>query len=146
MNIMDFVESIQLQLSDLENVGKLGYVEGISQIFVNELKQLDVHKRPVHCSDIKRETLYIKDEDKWSKENEEKNKIKKAIQHIAHKNIKNISNWVEENPSCKDNTCYKNDEYMKLISNCMSGECEEEQNININKIISNVAKTVIIDK
>jgi hypothetical protein len=146
LNLMDFIHSIQLQLKDLEKVGQLGYVEGISKIFVNGLKQLDVYKRPVHCSDIKRETLYIKDEDKWTKENEEKDKIKKAIQHITHKNIKNISNWVEENPTCKDNTSNKNDEYMKLISNCMSGESEEEQTSNINKIISNVAKTVVIDK
>jgi hypothetical protein len=146
LNLMDFIHSIQLQLKDLEKVGELGYVEGISQIFVNGLKQLDVYKRPVHCSDIKRETLYIKEEDKWTKENEEKDKIKKAIQHITHKNIKNISHWVLENPSCKDNTSNKNDEYMKLISNSMSGESEEEQTLNISKIISNVAKTVVIDK
>jgi len=146
LNINDFIDSIRLKLTDLELVAKLGYIEGISKIFVKELKDLDIYKRPIHCSDIKRETLYIKDEDKWSKEDEEKKKIKQVIQHITHKNIKNISQWVEENPSCNDNSSHKNDEYMKLISNSMSGECEEEQLQNINKIISNVAKTVIIDK
>jgi hypothetical protein len=146
LNINDFIDSIQLKLADLELVAKLGYIEGISKIFVKELKDLDVYKRPIHCSDIKRETLYIKDEDKWSKEDEEKKKVKQAIQQITHKNIKNISNWVEENPECKDSSNKKNDEYMKLISNSMSGECEEEQLQNINKIITNVAKTVTIDK
>jgi hypothetical protein len=146
LNINDFIDSIRLKLTDLELVAKLGYIEGISKIFVKELKDLDVYKRPIHCSDIKREILYIKDEDKWLKENEEKKKIKQAIQHITHKNIKNISHWVEENPTCKDNTSNKNDEYMKLISNCMSGDSEEEQSLNISKIISNVAKTVVIDK
>jgi hypothetical protein len=146
LNINDFIDSIRLKLTDLELVAKLGYIEGISKIFVKELKDLDIYKRPIHCSDIKRETLYIKDEDKWYKDNEEKYKIKQVIQHITHKNIKNISNWVEENPACKDSTNKKNDEYLKLISNSMSGENEEEQIQNVNKIISNVAKEVIIDK
>jgi hypothetical protein len=146
LNINDFIHSIQLKLTDLELVAKVGYTEGISKIFVKELKDLDVYKRPIHCSDIKRETLYIKDEDQWTKEDEEKRKLKQAIHHITYKNIQNISNWVDENPSCKDSASKKNDEYMKLISNCMSGESTEEQKQNINKIISNVAKEVIIDK
>jgi len=146
LNINDFIHSIQLKLTDLELVAKLGYTEGISKIFVKELKDLDVYKRPIHCSDIKREILYIKDEDHWAKEDEEKRKLKQAIHKITHKNIQNISNWVEQNPDCKDNASRKNDEYMKLISNCMSGESAEEQSNNVNKIISNVAKEVIIEK
>lgn len=146
LNINDFIHSIQLKLTDLELVAKVGYTEGISKIFVKELKDLDVYKRPIHCSDIKRETLYIKDEDQWTKEDEEKRKLKQAIHHITYKNIQNISNWVDENPSCKDSASKKNDEYMKLISNCMSGNSNEEQLNNINKIISNVAKEVVIDK
>jgi hypothetical protein len=146
LNINDFINSIRLKLTDLELVAKLGYTEGISKIFVKELKDLDVYKRPIHCSDIKRETLYIKDEDHWTKEDEEKRKLKQAIHKITHKNIQNISNWVQQNPDCKDNTSRKNDEYMKLISNCMSGESPEEQTNNVNKIISNVAKEVIIEK
>ena len=89
LNLADFINSLHLQLSDLQTMGKLGYSEGISKIFVNGLKELDLYKRPLHCSDIKREILYVKDEDKWQKEDDENTKMKKAIQQITHKNIKN---------------------------------------------------------
>ena len=98
MNIMDFVDSIKLQLSDLENVGKLGFVEGISNIITTNLKALDVTQRPIHCSDIKREVLYVKDEDKWEKENEEKKKMRKVIKHVAHKNSRLISQFKDGRP------------------------------------------------
>lgn len=143
INIKDFINSIQLQLSDLENTGKLGYVNGISKIFINGLKELDVYKRPVHCSDLKRETLYVKDENKWEKES---NKLKSAIQEISHKNIKQISQWSHENPSCKDITSKKNDEYLNLINNCMAGSDKEEINENYQKIIHNISKEVVIIK
>ena len=146
MNIMDFVDSLKLQLEDLENVGKTGFVDGISNIIVKNLKALDVNKRPVHCSDIKREVLYVKDENKWEKENEEHNKMKKVIHQITHKNIKQIPEWVSENPLCKDSSSIKNDEYMKLLSNSMSGDGQKEQETNMNKIISKLAKEVIIEK
>ena len=146
LNITDFIHSIKLKLTDLEKVGQLGYVEGISQIIVNRFKELDIYKRPVHCSDIKRETLYVKDENQWLKEDIDKRKIKNCIHQITYKNIQTIPKWVEENPSCKDNTSNKNDEYMKLISNCMIGDCKEEQTNNVNKIISKIAKEIIIDK
>jgi hypothetical protein len=146
LNIMEFVNSLQLQLKDLEQTAKLGFVEGISKIFVNGLKELDIHKRPIHCSDIKREVLYIKDEDKWEKENIEKEKITKAIKSDVHKNIKQIPEWVKQNPTCKDSTSKKNDEYLKLISNNMSGIDNEEVETNMNKIIHNISKEVVIEK
>lgn len=146
LNITDFVSSLALKLTDLEKVGQLGYVEGISQIIVNGLKKLDINKRPVHCSDLKREILYVKDENQWSKEDTDKTKMKNFIHQITYKNIQNIPNWVEENPTCKDNTSNKNDEYMKLISNCMIGDSTEEQSDNLNKIISKISKEIKIDK
>jgi hypothetical protein len=146
LNIGDFIDSLQLKLSDLENTARLGYVEGISNIFVKGLKELDLYKRPVHCSDIKRETLYIKDEDKWLKEDEENMKLKQAIKKITNKNIDKIAEWVDENPNCKDSSSKKNDEYMNLISNCMSGTCTEDQKQNMSKIITKVAKEVCIQK
>jgi hypothetical protein len=146
LNLADFINSLHLQLSDLQTVGKLGYSEGISKIFVNGLKELDLYKRPLHCSDIKREILYVKDEDKWQKEDDENTKMKHAIQHITHKNIKQIPKWVEQNPSCKDSDSKQNEEYMQLVSNSMTGNSLEEQLYNMNKIISKVAKEVIIDK
>ena len=99
MNIMDFVESIQLQLSDLENVGELGYVEGISNIIVKNLKELGVTQRPVHCTDKKRETIYIKDENKWEKD-DEKNKIRKMIKRVASKNQRLLLKFKELHPDC----------------------------------------------
>ena len=143
LNIKDFVRSIQLQLTDLENTGKMGYVNGISKIFINGLKELDVYKRPVHCSDLKRETLYVKDENQWSKES---NKLQSAINDITHKNIKQISKWVDDNPLCKDLNNKKNDEYLHLINNCMVGSNEKEINENYKKIIHNISKEVIIQK
>uniref|UniRef100_A0A6C0BAM9 C2H2-type domain-containing protein n=1 Tax=viral metagenome TaxID=1070528 RepID=A0A6C0BAM9_9ZZZZ len=146
MNIMDFVKSLTLQLSDLETVGKIGYAEGISKVFVNGLKELDVFKRPIHCSDLKRETLYVKDEGIWEKENEENTKIKYAIKHIAHKNVQQISEWQQENPGYTDPESTVSEEYMKIINHSMGGFTEEEDETNYNKIIKNVAKEVVIQK
>ena len=145
MNIMDFVDSVKLQLSDLENVGKLGFVEGISNIIVKNLKALDIHKRPVHCSDSKREVMYIKDEDKWEKENEEKLKLRKVIKHIAHKNSKLIPEFRAKYPDCNKSESKKSDQYNKLIIEAMGGSGDND-NEKENKIIKKIAKEVLIDK
>ena len=147
LNITEFINSLQLSLSDLENIGKKGFVNGISNIFVNGLKELDIYKRPLHCSDIKREILYIKDEDKWEKENEEnQTKLKNAIIQISKKNIKQIPIWIKQNPNYKDSRSKTNDEYLRLINNSMYGFSEEEEVTNLKYIIKNIAKEVIIDK
>ena len=141
MNIMEFVDSLKLQLSDLESVGRLGYVEGISNIIVKNLKQLDVHKRPVHCSDSKREVMYIKDEDKWEKENEENKKLRKVIKKIADKNARLIPKFKEEHPDCVKSVSKFSDQYNKLIVESFDNDAEKED-----KIIKKIAKNVIIDK
>lgn len=146
MNISDFVNSLVVSVKDLEETARLGYSEGISKIFLNGLQELDSHYRPLHCSDSKREVLYIKDQDKWEKENEGNEKIIKAIKTIAHKNMKMIPEWIKENPDYNDSSSKTNDKYLKLVMNSMSGSTEEEQKKNINKIISNVAKEVVINK
>ena len=145
MNINDFVDSLKLQLSDLESVGKLGFVEGISNIIVKNLKALDIHKRPVHCSDSKREVMYIKDADKWEKENEEKNKLRKAIKKIANKNSRLLPAFKEKYPDCVYSESKKSDQYNKLIIEAMGGSGNEDFD-NENKIIKKIAKEVIIDK
>ena len=145
MNITDFVDSLKLQLSDLESVGKLGFVEGISNIIVKNLKALDIHKRPVHCSDSKREVMYIKDADKWEKENEEKNKLRKAIKKIANKNSRLLPQFKEKYPDCNKSESKKSDQYNKLIIEAMGGSGNEDFD-NENKIIKKIAKEVIIDK
>lgn len=146
LNMSEFISSLEIQLNDLENTGKLGFVEGISKIFVRGLKQLDTCKRPIHCSDLKREVIYVKDENKWEREDEDKQKIQMAIKQLTSKNIKQIPKWIEHNPQYKDISSKKNDEYMHLVSNCMLGDSIEEQCENINKVIKNVVKEVVIDK
>ena len=145
MNIMEFVDSLKIQLSDLEIVGKLGFVEGISNIIVKNLKALDIHKRPVHCSDSKRETIYVKDNDKWEKDNNDKNKLRKAIKYIAHKNSKMLPEFKEKYPDCVYSNSKKADQYNKLIIEAMGGKGDNDYEKEY-KIIKNIAKEVIIDK
>jgi len=146
MNITDFVESVKVKLIDLENVGRLGYVDGITNIILKNLKELDVSKRPVHCSDSKREVLYIKDKDKWEKENDDKERLKLAIKHIAHKNIQMIPEWKKENPNYKLDEGKANDNYLKIVMQSMGGSDKQEDSIFQDKIISKIAKNVAIDK
>lgn len=146
INITDFVSSIQMNLDDLENTGRSGYIEGISNIILKNLNKLEQHLRPLHCSDIKREVLYIKDNNEWLKENENKPVLTKAIKTIANENIKQISKWKDNYPDCIKSDSKKNDLYLKIVSNSMNGLTKEESENNINKIISNVAKKVIIEK
>jgi hypothetical protein len=141
LNIMDFVNSLQLQLQDLEKTSELGYVNGISRIFINGLKQLDVYKRPIHCSDVKRETLYVKDNDTWEKEDTDKKKITRAIRHVSIRNAKQVSEWTKENKGYNDSSNKKSDKYLKIVSEANGGEPEE-----LNKIIKNISTNVIIDK
>jgi len=144
LNLKDFVASLQLQPSDLERVGELGYVDGISKIFIEGLKQLDITKRPIHCSDVKREILYIRDQDAWEKENQERKNMQWAIQHIAHKNVQQIPIWQKEHPEHKEYESSVNEKYLKIVYESMGGKHELETNYH--RIIKNVAKEVIIDK
>jgi hypothetical protein len=146
MNIMDFVNQLPVGSKDLEETGRLGFAEGISKIFINGLKQIDINDRPVHCSDSKRETLYIKDNNQWNKENEDKIILTNALKHVAHKNMKQISEWTKDHPEYNDYHSKQNDKYLKIVSEAMSGSSKEETNKNYNKIIKNIAKETIIDK
>jgi hypothetical protein len=145
MNITEFVDSLKIQLSDLEGVGKLGFVKGISNIIVKNLKALEVHKRPVHCSDTKREVMYIKDEDKWEKENEEKNKLRKVIKKIANKNSRLLPAFKEKYPDCGKSDSKFSDQYNKLIIEAMGGPGDNDYEKE-DKIIKKIAKEVTIDK
>ncbi len=147
LNINDFVSSIKVELEDLEETGRLGYVEGVSRIINRNLSDLDQNKRPIQCSDLKRETLYIKDDDKWTKEGDENKPIlKKAIKQIANENIKQISDWRKKYPDCTASDSRKNDQYLQIVSNAMAGGNKEEQDININKIVTKISKEVTIEK
>jgi hypothetical protein len=144
MNMSDFLDTIQIEDDDFENIGKLGYIQGISNIFIKGLKDLDETVRPMHCSDIKRETLYIKDNDTWDKD-DSKQKVKNVIAMIAHKNIKYIPIWTDNHPEALDGTNKKNDQYMR-IANQVTTAITPDDDSGINKIIRNVASQILIDK
>ena len=144
MNITEFVNSIQLQLSDLEKVGELGYIEGISKIIVKNLNALDVTLRPVHCTDKKRETMYVKDEDKWEKEDDKKAKLHKMIRKVANKNIDLISDFKQLYPDWKKSTSRVSDQFNKIVIESMGGPGDNEYE-NEEKVIKKIAKEVLID-
>jgi hypothetical protein len=146
ININDFVSSIKVNLEDLENTGRQGYIQGISNIILKKLNNLEQHMRPLHCSNSKQEVLYIKNNDEWTKEAQNKPILTKAIKTIANENIKQIKHWKDKYSDCSNSDSKKNDLYLKIVSNSMNGLTEEESNKNIGKIISNVAKEVMIDK
>ena len=146
MNIMEFVDQLQVSVKDLEETGRLGYAEGISKIFINGLKQINISDRPIHCSDSKREIVYIKDKNQWNKEDDNKSLLTNAIKHVAHKNMKQIREWTKVNPEYNDSSSKQNDRYLKIVSNSMNGSTEEEANKNYNKIIKNITKETVIDK
>ena len=146
MNIMEFVEQLKIDNNDLEETGRLGYASGISRIIINGLNSLNVSDRPIHCSDGKRETIYIKDNNVWNKETSDKLILTNAVKCINKKNIKQIFEWTKCNPEYKNSSSKVNDRYLKIVSESMSGSTIEETNKNYEKIIKNVANATIIDK
>jgi hypothetical protein len=145
VNMSDFINSIKVELCDVENTGRTSFVEGISKLLLKNLRALDKYRRPIHCSDLKRETLFIKDNNKWEKD-EEQTKFKNAIKIIANENIKKITDWTKEHPECRDPESRKNDLYLHIISNAMSGGTAEEAEKNLNSIVRNIAKEVTIER
>ena len=146
MNISDFVNSIQLQLSDLEDVGELGYVNGISNIIIKNLKELDVTQRPIHCTDSKREILYVKDKDKWEKENDNRDKIVGFVKNVANKNIKMLNEFKNKYPDCVKRESRYSDHYNKLVIEAMGGSDNNSYDEKHDKIIKKISKEVTIDK
>jgi hypothetical protein len=145
MNISDFIESVKLQVSDLENVGKVGYIEGISNIIIKNLQALEVEKRPVHCADQKREVMYVKEDNVWEKEDETNNKLRKAIRKIAHKNICMFKAYREKYPDCEEYDSKKNSQYNTIIYEAMGGKGDNDYEKDT-KIIKKIAKVVGIEK
>ena len=146
LNIMDFVNQLQIGLKELEETGRLGFANGISKIFIDGLKQIDINNRPVHCSDSKRETLYIKSNNEWNKEDGERKILTSALKHVAHKNIKQISEWTKVHPDYNDSDSKENDKFLQIVSEAMSGSTQDETIKNYNKIIKNIVKETVIEK
>ena len=142
MNMSEFINSIQPKLSDLENIGKVGYVEGISNIIIKELNETQINKRPVHCSDAKRETLYVKEENKWEKDTEETKKMIKAVRDVNKKNYQLLANWKDIHPNCTDSNSNQSEEFTNIVGEVVMDNDET----NVKKVIKKVAKQVVIDK
>jgi hypothetical protein len=144
MNLSEFANTFDLQLSDLESVGELGYVDGITKIIVDKLNGMDIHKRPMHCSDAKREIIYVKDENIWTKEEKNNPKLRQTIKNVTFRNMKLVYNWSNAYPESKNNESRLNDKYMILVlqSTGGSGPIMESEN----KIIRRIAKEICIEK
>ena len=141
MNINEFANTIHLNVSDLDNFGKVGYVEGMSKLFIDTLRETDVFKRPIHCSDARRETLYVKHADKWEREGPENTTITNAVRVVEHKNIVLVNEWAKQNPRCEDSTTAENTQYINMSRAVLDGDDR-----NIAKVIKRVAKAVVIEK
>ena len=145
-NFIDFINSVELKITDFENFGTLGYADNISRILLREIKGVDIYKRPIHCSDLKREIIHVKDDNSWKKD-DNKQHMKKAIKQIAYKNFKFIMpEWIKANPDSKDISTKKHDQYIKMMSNFMGEVTDEGDEKNYNKIIRNVVKEILVDK
>jgi hypothetical protein len=145
MNIMDFVNTFQLQFSDFERIGEVGYVEGISKIIIDKLSEMDIYKRPIHCSDSKREIMYVKDKDVWEKENATNSKLRLAIRYISKKNSDMIRPWLTKHPGALYSDHHLSDSYQMMIIESMGGNSGTLEQCE-NKIIKKISKMVLIDK
>ena len=147
MDLDDFVDSIEVGIEDIERMERLDYASGISKLIVDKLNQATVTGRPLHCTDSKRETIYIKIKANWQKADDNlKTRFVNAIKKIAQKNMKAINLWIKQNPEWNDPSSKANDKYLKIVSNSMSGATEEEQKFNMDKIVKNIIREVKIDK
>lgn len=146
MNLMDFIETIKCKLENLEDVGKLGYVDGISKLFIENLSDMEVTKRPIHCTDFKRKSLYIKNNDEWTKEDSTGTKMERAIRQMAGKGVKKLPDWQKNNPDYNVLTSNTHTKYMGICNNLMGGADDAEDERNFKKITKKIANEVILDK
>jgi len=146
MNITDFMESIKLTIADMDNLGKVGYVDAVSKLIVDGLNQLDVSERPIHCTDAKRNSLYLKNNDEWNKEAPDMPNIKKVIKNVTNKNQSKIYDWMDQNPTHKSLGTAKHREYMSIVGEAMGPTTDEEETAKFKSIINRVSSATIIDK
>ena len=146
MNMKDFIKSLELSLPELEKMGELGFAEGMSRVFVNRLNNLDITKRPIHCSDLKREIIHIKDDNKWERDNANLDRLRKIIKQLTHKNILRVDDWKKANPGCTEYNSRKNDQYLKLNMEAIGPVDDDVVKRDFGKIIRRVAENTAIDK
>ena len=141
MNMSDFIKTIEVDSEDMENVGRHGFVKGVSNILINNLEKTDIRKRPIHCSDGKRDVLYIKDDDKWERDSINSTKLINAVKAVDHKNYMMFNEWAKQHPECLNSFTPANDTYMKLAR-----AADDNQDENVAKVIKRVIQHVVIDK
>ena len=146
MNMKDFIQSLEMSLPELEKMGEVGFAEGMSRVFVNRLNSLDVTKRPIHCSDVKREIIHIKDDNKWERDNANLDRLRKIIKQLTHKNILRVDDWKKANPGCTEYNSRKNDQYLKLNIEAIGPVDDADVKKDFGKIIRRVAESTTIDK
>jgi len=146
MNMKDFIKSLDLSMTELEKMGELGFAEGMSRLFVNRLNSLDITKRPIHCSDVKREIIHIKDDNKWERDNANLDRLRKIIKQITHKNILRVDDWKQANPGCSEYNNKKNGQYLKIHLQAIGPVDDMEVKRDFGKIIRRVAESTAIDK
>ena len=145
MNMSDFIENMEINFKDIENIGKNGYVNGMTEMILSRIKELDVTKRPLHCTDLKRETMYIKDNDEWCKDTPENTKLRKTIGYVAKRNYATIPLWREKYPECQNWNDPKYDFCVDMMRNIL-GDIGEKQTRLDNKVIKNLSKHITVDK
>jgi hypothetical protein len=145
MNMSDFIENMEINFKDIENIGRNGYVNGMTEMILSRIKELDVTKRPLHCTDLKRETMYIKDNDEWCKDTPENTKLRKTIGYVAKRNYATIPLWREKYPECQNWNDPKYDFCVDMMRNIL-GDIGEKQTRLDNKVIKNLSKHIVVDK
>ena len=146
MNMKDFIKSLELSLPELERMGEVGFAEGMSRVFVDRLNSLDITKRPIHCSDVKREIIHIKDDNKWERDNANLDRLRKIIKQLTHKNILRVDDWKKANPGCTEYNSRKNVQYLRINMEAIGPVDEAEEKRDFGKIIRRVAENTAIDK
>ena len=146
MNMKDFIKSLELSLPELEKMGEIGFAEGMSRVFVNRLNSLDITKRPIHCSDVKREIIHIKDDNKWEMDNANLDRLRKIIKQLTIKNILKVDDWKKANPGCTEYNSRKNAQYLRINMEAIGPVDDAEVKRDFGKIIRRVAETTAIDK
>ena len=146
MNMKDFIQSLELSLPELEKMGEVGFAEGMSRLFVDRLNSLDITKRPIHCSDVKREIIHIKDDNKWERDNANLDRLRKIIKQLTHKNILRVDDWKKANPGCTEYNSRKNDQYLRINIEAIGPVDETDEKRDFGKIIRRVAENTAIDK
>ena len=146
MNMKDFIQSLEMSFTELEKMGEIGFAEGMSRLFVDRLNKLDITKRPIHCSDVKREIIHIKDDNKWERDNANLDRLRKIIKQLTHKNILRVDDWKQANKGCTEYNSRKNALYLNMNIQAIGPVDDEEVKREFGKIIRRVAETTAIDK